>query len=140
MFKTDSFLGNKKSSLNQNVWRDHATMQQDVLLYFRMIFLFWNQAEIWKKIFCCPALELFHCLSPLFHCLPPLFHCLPLWTTVRLHGKKYKMQQIFFNAKIPEIIVRFITATGAFCWTGNGNQYMLAISNSEKFVKTHESI
>ena len=27
-----------------------------------------------KKIFCCPALE--------------LFHCLPLWTTVRLHGKK----------------------------------------------------
>ena len=34
-----------------------------------------------KKIFCCPALELFHCLLP-------LFHCLPLWTTVRLHGKK----------------------------------------------------
>ena len=23
MFKTDSFLGNKKSSLNQNVWRNH---------------------------------------------------------------------------------------------------------------------
>ena len=34
-----------------------------------------------KKKFCCPALEL-------FHCLPPLFHCQPLWTTVRLHGKK----------------------------------------------------
>ena len=34
-----------------------------------------------KKLFCCPALEL-------FHCLPPLFHFLPLWTTVRLHGKK----------------------------------------------------
>ena len=34
MFKTDSFLGNKKLSLNQNVWRDHATMQQDVLLHF----------------------------------------------------------------------------------------------------------
>ena len=31
MFKTDSFLGNKKLSSNQNVWRDHATMQQDVL-------------------------------------------------------------------------------------------------------------
>ena len=31
MFKTDSFLGNKKLRLNQNVWRDHATMQQDVL-------------------------------------------------------------------------------------------------------------
>ena len=25
MFKTDSFLGNKKLSLNQNVWHDHAT-------------------------------------------------------------------------------------------------------------------
>jgi hypothetical protein len=34
-----------------------------------------------KKIFCFPALEL-------FHCLPPLFHCQPLWKTVRLHGKK----------------------------------------------------
>ena len=34
-----------------------------------------------KKIFCCPDLEL-------FHCLPPLFGCLPLWTTVRVHGKK----------------------------------------------------
>ena len=35
MFKTDSFLGNQKSSLNQNVKRDHATMQQqDVLLHF----------------------------------------------------------------------------------------------------------
>ena len=43
-----------------------------------------------KKIFCCPALEL-------FHCLPPIFCCLPLWETVRLHGKKeksYNMQQI----------------------------------------------
>ena len=50
MFKTDSFLGNKKLSLNQNVWRDHATMQQDVLLHFWVIFLHWNQAEIWKNI------------------------------------------------------------------------------------------
>ena len=33
MFKTDSFLG-KKLNLNQNVWHDHATMQQDVLLHF----------------------------------------------------------------------------------------------------------
>ena len=39
MFKTDSFLDNKKSSLNQNVWRDHATMQQYVLLHFGVIFL-----------------------------------------------------------------------------------------------------
>ena len=34
-----------------------------------------------KKLFCCPAQELFCCLSPLFCCLPPLFSCLPLWTT-----------------------------------------------------------
>ena len=40
MFKTDSFLGNKKLSLNQNVWCDHATMQQDVLLHFWIIFFF----------------------------------------------------------------------------------------------------
>ena len=40
MFKTDSFLGNKKLSFNQNVWRDHATMQQDVLLHFWVIFLY----------------------------------------------------------------------------------------------------
>ena len=39
MIKTDSFLGNKKLSLSQNVWRDHATMQQDVLLHFWVIFL-----------------------------------------------------------------------------------------------------
>ena len=46
MFKTDSFLGNKKLSFNQNVWRDHATMQQDVLLHFWVIFLYQKQAEI----------------------------------------------------------------------------------------------
>ena len=46
MFKTDSFLGNKKLSLNQNVWRDHATMQQDILLHFWVIFLNWNMGKI----------------------------------------------------------------------------------------------
>ena len=40
MVKTDSFLGNQKLSLNQNVWRDHATMQQDVLLHFGVMFLY----------------------------------------------------------------------------------------------------
>ena len=62
MFKTDSFLDNKKLSFNQNVWRDHDTMQQDVLLHFWLIFLHKIQAEIQKEIFSCPALELFHCL------------------------------------------------------------------------------
>ena len=46
MFETDSFLGNKKSSSNQNVWRDHATMQQDILLHFWEL----NQAETKKYI------------------------------------------------------------------------------------------
>ena len=31
MFKTDSFLGNKKLRLNQNDLHDHATMQKDIL-------------------------------------------------------------------------------------------------------------
>ena len=47
--KLISFLGNKKSSSNQNVWRDHATMQQDVLLHFWVIFLYQNQAKISKS-------------------------------------------------------------------------------------------
>jgi hypothetical protein len=103
MFKTDSFLGNKKLSLNQNVWRDHATMQQDVLLHFWVIFLYWNQADIWKKI-CCPALESFHCLplwkivlfvsSRAFLLSTPTF----LLSTKKQWGymeKSYKMQQIY---------------------------------------------
>ena len=53
MFKTDSFLGNKKLSLNQNVWRDHATMQQDVLLHFGGYFYIEIRLKH-KKIFCCP--------------------------------------------------------------------------------------
>ena len=46
----------------------------------------------------------------------------------------------FFKLLCPGLI----SATDAFCWTGNGNQYMLAIpnfpkntNNSEKFVKSH---
>ena len=31
MYKTDSFFGNKKLSLNQNVWHDHVTMQKYIL-------------------------------------------------------------------------------------------------------------
>ena len=50
----------------------------------------WNM----KKLFCCPALEL-------FHCLPPLFRCLPLWKTVRLHGKKL---QNATKARIPVLL------------------------------------
>ena len=57
-------------------------MQTDEqLLHFWVIFLHWNQTEIWKKKFCCPAWEF-------FCCLPPRFCCLSLWKTVRLLGKK----------------------------------------------------
>ena len=65
MFKTDSFLGNKKLSLNQNVWRDHNTM--DVLLHFLGDISILNSDWNMRTLFCCLALE--------------LFHCLPLWKT-----------------------------------------------------------
>ena len=98
MFKTDSFLGNKKLNLNQNVWLDHATMQQGVLLHFGSYFYIEIILKYEKNILlsrsrafslstpmgkqcCLSAIELFHCLFP-------LFCCLPLWKTVRLHGKK----------------------------------------------------
>ena len=46
IFKTASFLENKKLIFDQIVCRYHATMQQDVLLHFWIIFLYSNQAEI----------------------------------------------------------------------------------------------
>ena len=89
----------------------------------------WNM----KKIFCCPALELFNCLPlrktllfislELFHCLLPLFWCLPLWKTVRLHGKKlqnatnFETKNIYELAPIPtlcEYIVRIHTQRTLF--------------------------
>ena len=87
--KLISFTGNKKSSLKQNVRRDHATMQQNVLLHFWVIFTMkWGQNM--KKLFCCPSLEL-------FSCLPPLLSCLPLWKTVELPVKSYKMKKIQYS-------------------------------------------
>ena len=66
-----------------------ATMQQDILLHFWVIFYIKSGWNMKKKIFC-PVLEFFHCL-PLWKTVLfalELFHCLPLWTTVRVHGKK----------------------------------------------------
>ena len=37
---------------------------------------------------------------------------------------------IFFLKKFREIVGCFISPTGAFCWNGNGNRFMLAISNN----------
>ena len=59
---------------------------QDVLLNFLLIF-HTKMRPKYKKLFCCPALQL-------FNCLPPLFCCLPLWKIVRLPEKNYRMQQI----------------------------------------------
>ena len=58
-------------------------MQHDVLLHFRAIFLYWNQAEIWKKYSVFQSFFIFYpygkqcCFSAL-----ELFHCLLLWKTV----------------------------------------------------------
>ena len=50
MFRTDFiFRKQKKSSLNQDVRRDYATMQQDDLLYFCLIWFYWNEAQIWRN-------------------------------------------------------------------------------------------
>ena len=49
MFKTDSFLDNKKLSFNQNVWRDHATMHGGLYRWRENslpIFLFQKLKEI----------------------------------------------------------------------------------------------
>ena len=48
-----------------------------------MIFLYWNQAEIWKN--CCRALDLWKTVGHYRKWGPwtlELFHCLPLWKTV----------------------------------------------------------
>ena len=96
--KLTSFLGFKKSNLNQNVRHDHATMQHDVSLHFGAVFLILKWGQNMKNLFCCPALDSFWCLplwktvllssSRAFSCLPPLFSCLALWKTVRLPLKK----------------------------------------------------
>ena len=58
-----------------------------------------------KKIFCCPTLELFHCLpqwkTVLFVC-SRAFSLSTLWTTVRLHGKKLQNATNIYllNAKL----------------------------------------
>ena len=45
-----------------------------------------------KKIFCCPDLE--------------LFHCLPHWTTVRLYGKKLQNATKHFRQYTVEVAVK----------------------------------
>ena len=55
MFDIDSSLGNKISSSNQNVWCDHTTMQQDVLLHFGVIFLIEIGLTYEKDILLCTS-------------------------------------------------------------------------------------
>ena len=122
MFKTDSFLGNKKSSSNQNVWRDHATMHgflKKFLHYATGCFVAflgdisilksdWNM----KKLFCCPALELFHflCLlwktvlfvsSRAFSMSTPTFSLsTPVDKSEATWKKRYKMQQKHLSSPV----------------------------------------
>jgi len=70
MFKSDSFLGNKKLSLNQNVWRDHATMQ-----LFRCLPL-WTTVRVHGKKLqnATKQITYFHCTG----------HSCPYWRTTKL--------------------------------------------------------
>ena len=76
MFKTDSFLDNKKLSFNQNVWRDHATMQQDVLLHFwQLIFGQYFFIEIrlkYEKIILLSSSRAFLLSTPTFLLFAPM--------------------------------------------------------------------
>ena len=46
MFKTDSFLGNKKLSFNRNVWREYATMHYAIGYFLA----FWGDIFILKSV------------------------------------------------------------------------------------------
>ena len=92
MFKTDSFLGNKKSSLNQNVWRDHATMQQDVLLHFWVIFFIKIRLK-YEKIILLSSSKAFSLSTPTFLFSIPVEQ----WGCME---KSYKMQNVSFLASI----------------------------------------
>ena len=83
MFKTDSFLGNKKLSLNQNVRRDHATMQQDVLLHF------WVKYE---KIILLSSSRAFSLSTPPFLLSTPVENSEATWKKATKCNK-----QSFFN-------------------------------------------
>ena len=72
MFKTDSFLGNKKLSLNQNVWRSHATMQQDILFLKSG----WNIKKYRPKI--CPMIIQTNLVLALF------FRCLKWYFVTKI--------------------------------------------------------
>ena len=78
MFKTDSFLGNKKSSLNQNVWRDHATMQQDVLLHFWVIFFIKIRLK-YEKIILLSSSRAFSLSTPTFLFSTPVDNSEATW-------------------------------------------------------------
>ena len=74
VLQTDSFLGNKKN-LNQCLaWSLIMPLCNRIFCCIFGWYFYVKSGWNMKKIFCCPALE--------------LFHWLPLWTTVRLHGKK----------------------------------------------------
>ena len=125
MFKTDSFLGNKKSSLNQNVWRDHATMQQDVLLHFWVIFLHLNQAKMWKNIL------LFS--SRAFSLYAPVKQ----WGYMK---KSYKMQQKYrlqfmYSPRCSEN--HFATHHEFTCWAKIRQSYIM--TNQSFFSRTSQT-
>ena len=69
----------------------------------------WNM----KKWFCCPALE--------------LFHCLPLWKTVRLHGKKLQNATNTYSwDKLTPVKLHCMTATKVM-----NNKIAISLSDKE---------
>jgi hypothetical protein len=79
LFKTDEIFKQQKNLiLNQIVVCDHATMQKNVLLHFWVIFLLKLGQNI-KKLFCCSRAFLLSTLKQ--YCCPALelFSCLSLW-------------------------------------------------------------
>ena len=101
MFKNDSFLGNKNSSSNQNVWRNHATMQQDVMMHFLVILLYWNQTEIWKNILLSSS-RAFSLSTPTFSLCTPVDNSEATWKKATKCSK-----QIWSWTKIVQVQIMF---------------------------------
>ena len=99
MFKTDSFLGNKKSSLNQNVWRDHATMQQDVLLHFWVIFFIKIRLK-YEKIILLSSSRAFSLSTPTFSLSTHVDYSEATWKKATKYNKWDCTLRIDFNQQV----------------------------------------
>ena len=79
MLKTDSFLGNKKLSLNQSVRRDHTTMQQDDLLHFFSDFFYTEMRPKYEKNILLSISRAFSLSTPSFSLSTPVENSEAKW-------------------------------------------------------------